>query len=149
MVATQADRGPLRVTAAARPTSDGRLTVAVVLRRPESGACRVLVRTVRPNQAPAAHRALLAALWAARRVGARRVAVEIDDGEVVAQVTGRTETPPSAMVAVLQSRALLNAFDAATLRYIPPEENDAAFAAAAAPRSRVPIYCDLPLWAAS
>ncbi len=149
MVAPQPIGDPLHVTAAARPAPDGRLTLAVVLRYPDSGARRVLVRTVHPNRTPAPHRAVLAALWAARRAGARRVVVEVDNGDVVAQVTGQVEAPPAAVAAVLQSRALLNAFDAATLRCIPDEDNDAVFAAAAMRGARVPVYRDLPLWATS
>lgn len=123
--------------------------IAVVLREPGAGAPRVLVRTVRPNATPAAHRALLAALWAARRARARRIVVGVDDPGVVAQVAGQAEVPPGAVVAVLQLRALLNAFDDARLQWVRPQENDAVFAASAARTTRTPVYCDLPLWAVS
>jgi hypothetical protein len=128
------------------------VTVAVVLRWPDTGACRVAVETVRPNGVPLAYRALLAALWAARRVRARRLVIEADDPAVAAvsaQVAGGAEVPRGAAIALLQIRALLNAFDEVRLRCVPSGENDAVFAASAARVARVPAYRDLPLWAAS
>ncbi|RZI77348.1 MAG: ribonuclease HI family protein [Variovorax sp.] len=72
-------------------------------------------------------RALMAALRAARSLGATAVHAHSDNSIVVAQL-GEATTPPIARLAPLfdEARALLRSFDAATLTWIPRHRNGEA-----------------------
>lgn len=78
-------------------------------------------------------RALMAALRAARSLGAAAVAAHSDNSIVVAQL-GDAAAPPIARLAPLfdEARALLRSFDAVSLHWIPRHRNGEADALARA-----------------
>lgn len=137
----------------------GRPAVAAVLRwdgdaKPpgEGPGPRTVVRRLRQNDpVPPAYRALLLALWEARRLGARALILSTDDAEVAAQITGTGPPHADAVGAYLQVRAMLNAFrSVALLWHTQAHGGDAALASAAAGapgRAAQPACTDLPLWA--
>lgn len=139
------------VSTAAYVAPDGRAAVAAVLRAPGADRPRIVVRRLRRGDGvPAAYRALLVALWEARRSGARRLVVSTDDADVAAQLAGQAAPPAEAVGLYLQVRALLHAFAAAEVRYLAREHNfEAVAAAAAAADHRQPACVDLPLWRAA
>ncbi|MDR7418473.1 MAG: reverse transcriptase-like protein [Armatimonadota bacterium] len=145
----------LRVAVAARPVPGNRTAIAAVLRWEGADATRTVVRRLTHcGVAQGAYRALLLGLWEARRVGARQVALTIEDPQVVAQLTGGEALPTEAIGLYLQVRALRNAF--AETRIVAGDasaEGDLAaaqFAAAASAGTTRRVtynYKDLPLWA--
>jgi hypothetical protein len=141
----------LRVSTAAYATPDGRAAVAAVVRTPEADRPRIVARRLRRGDgAPPAYRALLVALWDARRAGARRLVVSTDDPDVAAHLAGQAPPPVEAVGAYVQVRALLHAFAFAEVRYLAREHNfEAVAAAAAAVGHRQPACADLPLWRAA
>jgi hypothetical protein len=141
----------LRISTAAYAAPDGRAAVAAVARTPEADRPRIVVRRLRRgDRVPAAYRALLVALWDARRSGARLLVVSTDDPDVAAQLAGQTPPAPEAVAPYLQVRALLHAFANAEVRYLAREHNfEAVAAAAAAVSARRPACADLPLWKAA
>lgn len=141
----------LRVSTAAYTAPDGRTAVAAVARAQEGDRPRIVVRRLRRgDSAPVAYRALLVALWEARRAGVRRLVVSTDDPDVAAHLAGQTAPPPEAVGPYLQVRALLHAFASAEVHYLAREHNfEAVAAAAAAAGHRQPAYADLPLWRAA
>ncbi len=143
--------GTLHVTTAAYAGSDGRTVVSAVFRWEGDDPPRIVVRRVRRRDTvPPAYRALLLALWDARRSGARALVVSTDDAEVASQIAGDVPPPAGAIGPYLQVRALLHAFRFAEVRCVARERNDEAIAAAAAAIDpRRPVYADLPLWRAA
>ncbi len=143
--------GALHVTTAAYAASDARCAVSAVLRWDGDDAPRIVVRRLRrQDRVPPAYRALLLALWDARRSGARALVVSTDDAEVASQLAGNVPPPAGAIGPYLQVRALLNAFGSAEIRFVARERNyEAIAAAAAAIDPRRPVYADLPLWRAA
>jgi ribonuclease HI len=142
------------VATAARPSADGRTTIAAVLRWQGDGASRRVVRHVRRcERTPAAYRALLLGLWTARRKGARVVIVGTDDPDVESQVNGAAPPPTEAIGLYVQVRALRNAFETAPIVVLDPagdRDSEAAVRAAATGGATGHIgYTDLPLWAAA
>ncbi len=139
----------LHATTAGRAAPGMRGTAAVVLRWEGSEVPRIEVRRLRRRDpVPPAYRALLLALWEARRMGARALVLGTDDADVAAQLTGSGSPAPEAIGPYLQVRALLHAFRSIEVRYVTPGwERDAATAAAAAEHPGQPVYTDLPLWA--
>lgn len=78
-------------------------------------------------------RALLATLHALRRHGARSLLIHSDSRVVVEQVSSTTAQPMARLAALFdEARALLNAFDQATLLWIPGHRNSEADALARA-----------------
>ena len=143
--------GTLLVSTAAYAAPDGRTAVAAVSRSDGDDRPRIVVRRLRrADTVPSAYRALLLALWDARRWGTRRLVVATDDVEVAAQLDGVAPPAVGAVVPYLQVRALLHAFGSAEVRYIDREHNfEAIAAAAAAVEYRQPVCLDLPLWRAA
>lgn len=142
-----------RVATVVRRAPGTRGTIAAVLRREGDDSPHVIVRRLRHgDDAPPAYRALLLALWEARRLGARRLILGTDDAEVAAQIRGRAE-PPVALGPYLQVRALLNAFLSVDLEWLAPAadpDTATAWAAAAGEvHPREQRYTDLPLWVAA
>jgi len=75
---------------------------------------------VRPStHAPArsrlTFRALVYALWNARRLGFRRIAVHSDDPGAVAQINGNRRVDPEAVGLYLEARALMHLYKSATI----------------------------------
>jgi hypothetical protein len=123
--------------------------VALVLRWEGSDSPRIVVRRFRARDAaPLAYRALLQALWEARRLGARAIVVATDDADVVAQVAGGGTPPPGALGPYLQIRALLHAFHSGEIRCLGAgRDPDADLAVSAVQGHGRPEACaDLPLW---
>jgi hypothetical protein len=143
--------GTLHVTTAAYAASGARIAVSAVFRCEGDDAPRIVVRRVRrQDTVPPAYRALLLALWDARRSGARALVVSTDDAEVASQIAGDVPPPAGAIGPYLQVRALLHAFRFAEVRCVARERNyEAIAAAAAAIDPRRPVYADLPLWRAA
>lgn len=144
-------RPPLHVATAGSVTPGRAGVVAAALRWDGDPHSRVVVRRLRRGErTPPAYRAVLLALWEARRMGARAVVVGTDDADAAERLSGSGSPPPEATVAWLQIRALLHAFRSAEVRYLPPgRDPDAARAAAAVAHRGQPVYTDLPLWAAA
>jgi hypothetical protein len=120
----------------------------------ESHRPRTVVRGLRKGDpVPPAYRALLLALWEARRLGARALTLSTDNADVVTQLLGTVPPPPEAVGAYLQVRALRNAFRSVAVEWrTPVHGGDAALAAAAAGARACPaqpVCTDLPLWAAA
>lgn len=145
----------LVVAVAARARSLSRTgdrgVAAAHLRWPD-GTARTLVRHIRRDDpAPAAWRALLLGLWAARQAGARVVTLVLNDADLAAVLDGRADPPADAVVASLQSRALLNAFRSAAIRVGRGDDPDlqAAEFAAASGKAGCPGLAGLPLWSAA
>jgi hypothetical protein len=111
-----------------------------------------LVRRQRDaNRAVAANRALVMALWEARRLRARALCVQLDDATLIGQLDGTEPVPQEILASHLQIRALLHAFRSVELHYS-PDDADVLVAAAAAARVAHPnraSCADLPLWAAA
>lgn len=144
----------LHAATAVRTDPRGRAAVAAVLRWDESHRPRTVVRRLRKGDpVPPAYRALLLALWEARRFGARVLILSTDDADVASQLQGTAQPTPEAVGAYLQVRALLNAFRSTVVDWqTPARAGDAALAAAAASARAFPtqsVYTDLPLWAAA
>lgn len=151
----------LHAATAVRADTRGRAAIAVVLRwdegtgpRDETRGPRTVVRRLRKGDpVPPAYRALLLALWEARRLGARVLILSTDDADVASQLRGTAQPTPEAVVAYLQVRALLNAFRSVAVEWqTHAHGGDAALAAASAGaggRLARPVYTDLPLWAAA
>jgi len=139
----------LHATTAGRAAPGLRGTIAVVLRWKGSDVPRIVVRRLRRHDpVPPVYRALLLALWEARRMGARALVLGTDDADVAAQLTGGGSPPPEAIGPYLQIRALLHAFRSVEVRCVTPGgDRDAATAAAVAEHPGQPVYTDLPLWA--
>jgi hypothetical protein len=55
-------------------------------------------------------RAVVYALWNARRLGFRRIAVHGDDPDAVAQINGRRPVDPDVVAEYLQMRALIHLY---------------------------------------
>jgi len=139
----------------------GRAAVAAVLRWDESEkprsarrGPRTVVRRLRQRDpVPPAYRALLLALWEARRLGARALTLSTDDADVVAQLLGTAPPAPEAVGAYLQVRALLNAFRSVAIDCrTAADDPDTAGATAGAASALDPaaVGCsDLPLWTAA
>jgi GNAT superfamily N-acetyltransferase len=143
----------LNVTVTVREDWRGRGVAAAILRWDDSGERRAIVRRVRgAGGVPLTYRALLFALWQARRVGARALVVDPGDPEVAAQITGAESPPDEVLSLYLQVRALLNAFRAVVITRSFGAGPDAAAAAAAVDGAIAPcrpVYADLPLWTAT
>jgi hypothetical protein len=58
-------------------------------------------------------RGVVYALWKARRLGYRRVAVHSDDPETVAQINGERDLDPDAVGSYLEARALMHLYKSA------------------------------------
>jgi hypothetical protein len=144
----------LRAATAGQATPGARGVVAAVLRWEDGGPPRVVVRRMRRGEAvPSAYRAVLLALWEARRMGARSLVLGCDDPEVIAQISGMASPPPDAVVPYLQIRALVNSFRLVRIeRLAPSSDHDAALAAEEVVARLSPtrgLFSDLPLWAAA
>lgn len=144
----------LRAATAGRAAPGLRGVVAAVLRWEGGGPPRLVVRrTRRGDTVPPAYRAVLLALWEARRMGARWLVLGCDDPEVTAQLSGRTAPPHDAVGPYLQVRALVNSFRLVRIEcLVPDSDHDAAIAAAEAANRLRParaLLSDLPLWAAT
>lgn len=63
-----------------------------------------------PGRSGLAFRAVVYALWNARRLGYRRVAVHCDDPDAVAQIKGHQPVPPDVVAEYLQLRALTHLY---------------------------------------
>jgi hypothetical protein len=141
----------LHVTVMVREGLRGRTAAAAVLRWGGAGPARTVVRYVKRRcDGTTTYRALLSALWEARRMGARRLVVGINDADVIAQISGNDVPPADVIGLYLQTRALLNAFRSAVVEYAPDEWPDlvAAPNAVAGSAPRPPVCSDLPLWTA-
>jgi hypothetical protein len=138
----------LHAATAGRAVPGGRGTIAAVLRWDGSDSPRIVVRRLRrKDTVPPAYRALLLALWEARRMGARALVVGTDDADVAVQLAGGGSPPPEAIGPYLQIRALLHAFRFAEVRqWTPGWDRDTTTATAAAEHPGKPVYTDLPLW---
>lgn len=144
----------LRAATAGRAAPGARGVVAAVLRWEDGGPSRLVVRRMRRGDTvPPAYRAVLLALWEARRMGARSLVVGCDDPEVTAQISGRAPPPPDAVGPYLQVRALMNAFRLVRIECLMrASDHDGALAAAEAAARLRPasaLFADLPLWAAA
>jgi hypothetical protein len=139
----------LHAAAAGRAVPGARGAIAAVLRWERNDSPHIIVRRLRRNDpVPPAYRALLLALWEARRMGARGVVLGIDDADVMTQLAEGGTPPPEAIGPYLQIRALLHAFRSAEVRHLTPGwDRDAALAADAAEHPGQPVCADLPLWA--
>jgi hypothetical protein len=138
----------LHVAASGRATRGGAV-YALVLRWDGDEHGRLVRRRLRHAQGPAAHRAVLHALWEAHRNRARAVVVRSDDAALVAQLAGK-DAPSEALPHYLQIRTMMNAFAAAHVCHADPAgdaDMRAAFDAVAAIAPR--RYADLPLWVAA
>jgi len=140
----------LAVAARAGPRGrPGDRGVATACLRWPDGTTRTIVRRIRRDDpVPAAWRALLLGLWAARRAGARALTLVLDDPDVAAVLDGRAEPPADAVIPSLQSRALLNAFRSTAIRIgsgNDPDLEAAGFAAASGGAGRAGL-AGLPLW---
>jgi hypothetical protein len=143
----------LYLTVAVREDLRGRGAAAAVLRWDQSAAPRVIVRRMKNGGGvPGTYRALLFALWEARRVGARSLIVDAGDSDVSAQILGADPPPEGALGLYLQVRALLNAFRSVVIERSPGAGADAEAAAGAAEAAvgrRRAACADLPLWTAT
>ncbi|MHB8731586.1 MAG: reverse transcriptase-like protein [bacterium] len=75
---------------------------------------------VSPSTQASAHsrltfRAAVYALWHARRLGFRRIAVHSDDPAAVAQINGERRVDPDAIGLYLEARALMHLYKSATV----------------------------------
>lgn len=144
----------LRAATAGQAAPGARGAVAAVLRWEDGGPPRVVVRRIRRGEVvPPAYRAVLLAMWEARRMGARSLVLGCDDPEIIAQISGRAAPPPCAVGPYLQARALVNAFRSVRIeRLLPASDPDAALAAEEVVARLGPasvLFTDLPLWAAA
>ncbi len=136
-------------TASARP---GHVAIGVVTRDADGRTISVTTRVLGSvSREEATYRALLLGLWRAKRAGAQRIRVYADHTDVVDQVQGNREVPPSLVGLYLQVRAMLNAYRWRTLEAIErPQNAEAALAAMEAldrPSERDDLD-SLPLWRA-
>jgi Reverse transcriptase-like len=91
---------------------------------------------------------VLAALWEARRLGTRAVAVHVDDPQIVAQINGEEQVAWDLVGPYLQVRALLHAYRDGRVEADFLGWGPAAIAVAeAALRGAGDAVDDLPLWA--
>lgn len=122
----------LRAEVSVCPAQAGPGLVKVVMRRGDGRIVRTLNRRLRRGDAsPAISRAILLALWEARRLGARSLVLYTDDAEATSVLTGSEPPPPGALGPYLQVRALRHAFRSVEVRH---------------PSS---ACADLPLWTAA
>ncbi len=133
----------------ASPT--GQVAIGVVLHDGDGHPVSITTRVLgHVGHDEAAYQALLSGLWRAKRTGAQRVRVYVDRPEVVAQLSGEEEVPPTLVGLYLQVRAMLNAYRWRTLEAVDREKNaEAALAAMEAALERAPEQDDvesLPLW---
>lgn len=135
---------------------DGRAAVGTVLRGDDGTARRVTGRTFgHIGRVQASYRSLLRALWNARTLGARRLRVQTDDAELVAQLEGHVEVPPELIGLHLQVRAMLNAYRWSSVQWIAPDDTGEASTAALSALERQPTGTEvdevdiLPLWVSS
>lgn len=134
---------------------DGRAACGIVIRDADGQTVRVLSRAIRAaTREEAAYRALLHGVWRAKGLGVSRVRVHTDSAEVVAQLEGRAEVPPSLIGLYLQTRAMLNAYRWSGVNWIPRDQNAEAALAAVDALDRQPepegtdpeLTEPLPLW---
>ncbi len=129
---------------------DGHVAIGVVLRDAEGHTLSVTAKCLRPmSREEAAYRGLLLGLWRAKKMGARRVRIYVDDGEVIAQLQGHGVIPPAFVGLYLQVRAMLNAYRWRTLQWIERSRNAEAALAAMEALDQTPDPDDiesLPLW---
>ncbi len=110
------------------------------------GRIRKTVRHAGRDQA--VFHGILAALWAARRLGTRALAVHVDDPRIVAQINGEQEVAWDLVGPYLQVRALLHAYRNSQVEADLLGWGPAAIAVAeAALRGAGDGVDDLPLWA--
>ena len=77
--------------------------------------------------------AVIAALKAARRLGARSVTIYCDNTVVIEQIVGEARTQVPRLVPIFaEARALVATFDAVTMRWLPRRKNGEADALARA-----------------
>jgi hypothetical protein len=139
----------LGLAVATRAAPSGRSAVAAVLRMPDGSTRTVVRRPRRTDRVPPAWRALLLGLWAARRAGARALALTVEEADVVAALEGRSGPPAEAVIPYLQVRALLNAFRSVEVRLALPADPDLAATATAAGDPGSAGVAGLPLWGAA
>ncbi len=125
-------RRTLHVAVSVCPARDGPGVIKAVMRWDGVCAARTVVRRLRRGDAaPPAHRAILLALWEARRLRARALVLCTDDAEAAALITGAGPPPAGALGPYLQARALRHTFRSVEVR------------------CPAPACSDLPLWAAA
>lgn len=108
---------------------------------------KTLLHTAR-NQA--VFHGILAALWAARRLGTRALVVHVDDPQIVAQINGEQQVSWDLVGPYLQVRALLHAYRDCRIAADLLGWGPAAIGVAeAALRRTGGAVDDLPLWARS
>jgi reverse transcriptase-like protein len=97
----------------------------------------------------AAYRGILYALWNSRRLGARWIVVHGDTADVIAQINGDQEIPPTLVGPYLEVRALLHAYRGARVKTDDTlwGREAAALAQTALAGNTDDIVEDLPLWA--
>ncbi len=126
-------RRVLHAAVAVLPAQEGPGIIKVALRWEGGYATRNLVRRLhRGDAAPPAWRAVLLALWEARRMRARSVVLHTDDAQAAALLAGDGPAQEGTLGTYLQARALRHAFRSVEVR--PTAESGCA---------------DLPLWAAA
>jgi len=125
-------RRRLHASVSVCPAPAGPDVIKVVMHWEGGCAARTVVRRLRHGDtAPAACRAVLLALWEARRARARSLVLCTDDDEAADLITGSGPPPEGALGPYLQARALRHAFRSVEVR-------------------RLASACaDLPLWAAA
>ncbi|MBI4280067.1 MAG: reverse transcriptase-like protein [Armatimonadetes bacterium] len=128
----------------------GEAAVGLVVRDGSGQVVRRIGKAIGPApRALAAYRALLHALWRGRALGARRIRLLCDDRDLVAGVRGEAEVPPDLTGPYLQVRALLRAYQDASVEAAAPEDVEEAAAMARTALARKLRTVDtLPLWAA-
>lgn len=125
-------RRTLHAAVSVCPGRAGPDVIKVVMRWEGDYAARTVVRRLRRGDAaPAACRAVLLALWEARRLRARSLVLCTDDAEAAAMITGAGPPPEGALGPYLQARALRHSFRSVEVR------------------RQEPACADLPLWAAA
>lgn len=125
-------RRTLHASVSVCPGRAGPGAIKVVMRWEGSCAARTVVRRLRRGDAaPAACRAVLLALWEARRLRARALVLCTDDAEAADMIAGTGAPPEGALGPYLQARALRHTFRSVDVR-----------------RGQ-PACADLPLWAAA
>lgn len=109
---------------------------------------RVRKTLLRAARDQAVFHGILAALWAARRLGTRAVVVHVDDPQIIAQINGEQPVAWDLVGPYLQVRALLHAYRDSRVEADLLGWGPAAIAVAeAALRRAGGTVDDLPLWA--
>lgn len=125
-------RRTLHAAASVCPARAGPDVIKVVMLWEGGCVARTVVRRLRRGDAaPAACRAVLLALWEARRLRARALVLCTDDAEAADMITGTGAPPEGALGPYLQARALRHTFRTVDVR------------------RQEPVCADLPLWAAA